>query len=148
MLSKRDVLKSVMVGLALLALPVMADGPVTVPEGSVALHYHRPDGNYAGWGVHAWKRSPGSSDQPLDGVSWFSPLTPDGKDDFGPYWIMKIADFGKTGIVHYIIHKGDSKDQGGKDMEFNSAAMKEVWVVSGDSKLYPTKDAALAAVPK
>ena len=148
MLNKRNVLKSVVVGLALAVLPAWADGTLTVPADSVALHYHRPDGNYAGWGVHAWKRAPGASDQPLDGVSWFSPLKPDGTDDFGPYWIMKIADFGKTGIVHYIIHKGDSKDQHGKDMEFDTAKVKEVWVMSGDVTLYPSKDAALAAAPK
>jgi len=148
MLSKRSVLKSFLLGLATLALPVWADGAATVPEGSVVLHYHRADGNYTGWGVHAWKRTPGSSDQPLDGISWFSPLTPNGTDDFGPYWIMKIADFGKTGIAHYIIHKGDSKEQRGGDKEFDTATQKEAWVVSGDEHIYSSKEAALAAVPK
>ncbi|MBV8466645.1 MAG: hypothetical protein JO218_11945 [Burkholderiales bacterium] len=145
MFSKRTFLKSIIAGLLLAAVPAMADGYVAPPEGYVSLHYHRADGKYDGWGVHAWKRAPHASDQPLDGVSWSSPLAPTGTDDFGPYWHMKIADFGSTGLAHYIIHKGDSKEQKGKDMQFDTKEIKEAWVTSNDEQIYKTKEEALAA---
>lgn len=146
-MTKRNLIKALIAGFALAALPAFAADSAPAAD-EVTLHYHRADGNYAGWGVHAWKRAPGASDQPLDGVSWFSPLRPDGNDDFGPFWKLKIKDFGSTGVVHYIIHKGDSKEQKGDDKEFDTKDFKEAWVMSNDAKVYKTKDEALAAAPK
>lgn len=146
-MTKRTLLKTLIAALVLAAVPAFAADSAPAAD-EVTLHYHRADGNYTGWGVHAWKRAPGASDQPLDGVSWFSPLKPDGTDDFGVFWKMKIKDFGKTGVAHYIIHKGDSKEQKGSDKEFDTATVKEAWVMSGDPAIYKSKDEALAAAPK
>jgi antibiotic biosynthesis monooxygenase (ABM) superfamily enzyme len=44
--------------------------------------------------------------------------------------------------VNYIIHKGDSKEQGGKDMKFSGKENKEIWVNSGDRKIYFTLEEA------
>ncbi|WP_374353413.1 pullulanase-associated domain-containing protein [Chitinimonas sp.] len=146
-MKRRKLLLGLVAGLLLTSLPAFAADLVLAAD-EVAIHYHRPDGNYKNWGVHAWKRAPGSSDQPLDGISWGSPATPDGSDDFGVYWKFKIKDFGSTGIVHYIIHKGDSKEQKGGDQQFDSKEAREIWVMSGDATLYKSKAEALAAAPR
>jgi hypothetical protein len=112
-----------------------------VPEGKVAIHYNRCDGNYEGWGLHTWK-NPGI---PLPGVEWANPLQPTAKDDFGVLWQTDFAEYGKSGAVNYIIHKGDTKEQGGKDMKFEGKEHKEIWVNSGDRKMYYSLDDARKA---
>ena len=65
------------------------------------LHYHRPDGNYEGWGLHLW----GDVATPTE---WGAPLRPAGEDGFGVYFRIPLTEGAKT--VSYIIHKGDEKD--------------------------------------
>lgn len=101
------------------------------PAGSVAIHYNRCDNNYDGWGLHLWK----DGGVPLPGIEWQKPMMPTGKDEFGVYWHTKLDDYIK-GRVNYIIHKGDTKEQGGRDMSFDGNATKEIWVNSGDRKIY------------
>jgi len=145
------------------SLSPTADRPAgdvqTLPEGMVALHYRRADGNYDGWGLHAWesfqsKSEAGDefakkqmSDRPLDGVTWFKPIPPTGKDTFGVYWFLKEKDF-ENGRVNYIIHKGDKKDQCNKDMFWVIKEGKQAWVVSGDCKVYLNRVTAEAAQKK
>ena len=131
----------------------------TLPAGMVALHYHRADGNYDGWGLHTWesfqsKSEAGDefakkqmSDRPLEGISWNKAMPPTGKDTFGVYWFLKEKDF-ENGRVNYIIHKGDKKDQCNKDMFWLIKESKEAWVVSGDCKVYMTRLAAEHAQKK
>jgi len=109
------------------------------PAGMVAINYNRCDGNYNGWGIHLWQRGPGGP--AIAGVSWASPLDPTGKTDFGVYWHTKLSEF-PEGKVNYIIHKGDIKEQGGRDMQFDGNAIKEIWVNSGDRKIYTSLDDA------
>jgi hypothetical protein len=109
-----------------------------VPDGKISINYNRCDNNYDGWGVHLWK----SPSTPLPGVSWSKPLMPTGKSDFGVAWQADLAEFGNSGTVNYIIHKGDTKEQGGKDMSFDGKANKEAWVNSGDRKIYFSLDDA------
>jgi len=45
--------------------------------------------------------------------------------------------------VNYIIHKGDIKEQGGKDMAFDGNAHKAIWVVNNDRTIYFSKEEAL-----
>jgi hypothetical protein len=127
-----------------------------LPEGKVAVHYFRADGSYDGWGLHVWesfqkKEEAGDewaqkqmSDRPLKGVSWFKPLEQSGKDDFGVYWLLDEKEF-DNGRVNYIIHKGDKKDQGNKDMFFLIKDARQIWVNAGDTKIYLSKDEALKA---
>lgn len=109
------------------------------PEGSVAINYNRCDGNYQDWGAHLWQRGPGGPAIP--GVTWASPMAPTGKNDFGVYWHVKLSEF-PDGKVNYIIHKGDNKDQGGRDMQFDGNTTKEIWVINGDRKIYTSLDDA------
>jgi hypothetical protein len=138
-----------------LAGPVAAE-EFKLPEGKVAIHYYRPDGNYTTWGLHAWKsfqkkEEAGDewakkefTDQPLAGVTWSTPMKPAGKDDFGIYWLLDAGDF-ENGRVNYIIHKADTKDQCNQDKFFLIQDSREAWVNSGDCKTYPSKAEALKA---
>ena len=113
----------------------------TVPEGNVGINYNRCDGNYDKWGLHVWK-NPGI---PLPGVEWPRPMEPTGKGDFGVYWHVPLSEFGSSGTVNYIIHLGDNKEQGGRDMKFDGKTIKEIWVNSGDRKSYQSLADAQAA---
>lgn len=112
-----------------------------VPDGKVAIHYSRCDGSYDGWGVHLWK-NPGI---PLPGIDWAKPMPPSGTSDFGVYWVADLAEFGSSGTVNYIIHKGDTKEQGGRDMKFEGKTTQQVWVLGGDRKIYTSIDEAKKA---
>jgi len=126
--------------LAAVALAAAAFTPASAApkEGYIQVNYHRVDGNYEGWGMHFWK----SPNMPLEGIEWPTPAKPSGKNEFGVYWEAKGEDFatskGKKMQVNYIIHKGDIKEQGGKDMAFNGLETKEIWVYEGDRMIYTT----------
>jgi hypothetical protein len=144
---KRTFLK----GLAALALtawvmPSFAADASDPAEGYVAINYFRADGDYGGWGLHVWSRIPGGSDSPLDGVSWLAPLKPAGKTEDGAvFWHVKLEDFGKSGKVWYIIHKRDTKEQGGKDQSFDGKTIKQIWVNQNDIVTYTSKEEAIKA---
>lgn len=131
MLIKQTLLKAAVAAVLAAGATSAALAQSAPPAGSVAIHYNRCDSNYDGWGVHVWK-DPGI---PLPGVEWQKPLPPTGKDDFGVYWHTKLDDYVKD-KVNYIIHKGDTKDQGGRDMSFDGNATKEIWVNNGDRGIY------------
>jgi hypothetical protein len=148
-----------MVAGALTAVGPASAQEFKLPDGKVAIHYFRADGSYDGWGLHSWesyqaKSEAGDewakkqmSDRPLPGVTWFKPIPQTGKDDFGVYWLLDAKEF-ENGRVNYIIHKGDKKDQCNKDMFWLIQDSKEAWVVSGDCKVYLTKEAAQKAMKK
>ena len=128
-------------GLTLALAAVLPAHATSSPgEGQVAINYNRCDNNYAGWGAHLWK----DGGIPLAGIEWQKPMQPTGKDDFGVLWALKIDDFTK-GRVNYIIHKGDTKEQGGRDMSFDANATKEIWVNSGDRLTYTSLEDAKKA---
>jgi hypothetical protein len=125
----------------LAALPA-AHATSNPPAGSVAINYSRCDGSYGGWELHAWQRGPGGPAIP--GVTWENGVQQTGKNDFGVYWHVKLADF-PEGKVNYIIHKGNSKEQGGRDMQFDGNTTKEIWVNGGDRNIYTSLDDAKKA---
>lgn len=156
---RRTMLAAGILAAGLLAAGEGAAQELKLPDGKVAVHYHRPDGKYDGWGLHAWESfqlpeeaadewaEKKQSDRPLDGVTWFAPLKPAGKDDFGIYWVMDAKDFG-NGRVNYIIHKGDKKEQSNQDKFFLIKDTREAWVNSGDNNVYRTKEEAIQARKK
>ncbi|MFE0422471.1 pullulanase-type alpha-1,6-glucosidase [Streptomyces sp. NPDC058953] len=70
-------------------------------KGKAILHYHRPDGDYDGWGLHTWSGAANPTD-------WAKPLTPVRKDAYGVTFEVPLAP-GATSLS-YIVHKGDEKD--------------------------------------
>jgi pullulanase-type alpha-1,6-glucosidase len=102
---------------------------------TVTVHYGRPDGQYAGWGLHLW----GDGLAPGAGTDWATPRQPDGTDSFGAFWHVPVGDPAKP--VNFIIHKGDEKDPG-PDQGVIPAVQGEAWVVSGDTRLHASRAAA------
>jgi hypothetical protein len=160
---KRRLLITVFTVIAMTCLATSPGAPAQevakVPDGSVAIHYWRPNGDYEQWGLHLWesfdKVKDGKvvgpkekSDAPLSGVSWGTPMMPTGKDGFGIYWIAKASEF-RNGKVNYIIHKGDSKEQCGKDIAlFIETQGREAFVNSGDCNTYFKAEDAISARKK
>nr|BFE77871.1 hypothetical protein GCM10020093_004720 [Planobispora longispora] len=58
-------------------------------ENVAILHYHRPDGNYDGWGLHLW----GDVANPTE---WASPLQPAGTDGFGVHFRVPLKEGRRT----------------------------------------------------
>nr|WP_323446338.1 pullulanase-type alpha-1,6-glucosidase [Streptomyces sp. YSPA8] len=65
------------------------------------LRYHRPGGDYDGWGLHTWTGAANPTD-------WAKPLMPVSKDSYGVTFEVPLAP-GATSLS-YILHKGDEKD--------------------------------------
>jgi pullulanase-type alpha-1,6-glucosidase len=103
--------------------------------GVEAVHYHRDDGNYTGWGLHLW----GDGLAAGAGTDWGSPRQPDGTDSFGAYWNVPVGD--PTKPVNFIVHNGDAKDPG-PDMGVVPDAQGEAWIRSGENVVHPTRAAA------
>ncbi|MGI5245994.1 pullulanase-type alpha-1,6-glucosidase [Dactylosporangium sp. CA-139066] len=103
--------------------------------GSVAVHYGRPDGDYAGWGLHLW----GDGLAPGVGTEWSSPRQPDGVDGYGAYWNVPVSD--PTKPVNFIVHKGDVKDPG-PDQSVLPSTQGEAWIRSTEATVYPNRAAA------
>jgi pullulanase-type alpha-1,6-glucosidase len=103
--------------------------------GFATVRYHRPDGEYDGWGLHLW----GDAIADGAGTDWASPRMPDGTDAAGVYWEVPLKD--ASAPVNFIIHQGDAKDPGA-DQSFVPAAAAEAHVNSGDATVHPTRAAA------
>jgi len=102
--------------------------PPAAPQDYAIIHYHRPAGDYDGWGLHLWGDA---IDEP--GITWGEPKQFAGIDDYGAYVAIKLKD--ATQLVNYIIHKGDDKDTPA-DRSFDPLAMPELWLMQGDANNY------------
>lgn len=138
---------------------IQAQEVAKVPDGSVAIHYFRAGGDYDQWGTHLWESfekvkdgkvvgPKDKSDMPISDIAWTKPMMPTGKDGFGVYWFVKISEF-RNGKINYIIHKGDTKEQCGKDIAwFVETQGREVFVNSGDCNTYFKAEDAINARKK
>jgi glycosidase len=122
------------------ALPV--SGVVTVERApatgltNAVVHYQREDGQYDGWGLHAW------GDLAED-VTWSDPKPFVGEDDYGRFaWVQVPLDATNVG---FIVHRGDEKDVE-PDRFFDPSTTPEVWLRSGDPTVYTSQAAAEGAV--
>ncbi|GIE92560.1 pullulanase-type alpha-1,6-glucosidase [Paractinoplanes rishiriensis] len=107
------------------------DDPAQDPNTAV-IHYHRPAGDYEGWGLHVWDGAANPTD-------WSAPLQPAATDGFGVTFKVPLA-AGATGL-NYIIHNGDTKDLPTDQRLDFAAAGREVWLLAGvpDRLLPPVK---------
>ncbi|WP_431727459.1 pullulanase-type alpha-1,6-glucosidase [Verrucosispora sp. TAA-831] len=92
-----------------------------VEEGVAVIHYHRPDGDYDGWGLHLWDGAATPTD-------WARPMPPTRVGPYGAEFRVPLAE-GATGLS-YIIHSGDAKDLP-QDQRLDFAeAGREVWLLA------------------
>ncbi|MET9590080.1 pullulanase-type alpha-1,6-glucosidase [Streptomyces sp. NPDC006516] len=102
------------------------EAPETAPQDTTkaVLHYHRADGDYAGWGLHTWTGAASPTD-------WAKPLEPVRTDAYGVTFEVPLTD-GATSLS-YILHKGDEKDLP-SDQSLDIASYgHEVWMLGGKS---------------
>ncbi|WP_179764405.1 pullulanase-type alpha-1,6-glucosidase [Streptomyces fulvorobeus] len=86
------------------------------------LNYHRPDGDYDGWGLHTWTGAKNPTD-------WAKPLQPVRKDTYGVTFEVPLTE-GATSLS-YILHKGDEKDLPGDQSLDLASHGHEVWMLGG-----------------
>ncbi len=104
--------------------------------GYAIIHYNRPAGDYAGWGLHLW----GNAIDPSEGTGWDTPKLPNGEDRFGMFWYIKLAD--PTKPVNFIVHKGNDKDTDG-DRAVVPQEGRQIWLAQGNATNHPNAAAAL-----
>ncbi|WP_407648768.1 pullulanase-type alpha-1,6-glucosidase [Actinacidiphila epipremni] len=86
------------------------------------LHYHRADGNYAGWGLHVWTGAANPTD-------WTAPLQPTRIDSYGAVFEVPLA-AGATSLS-YILHNGDTKDLPSDQSLDLTGTGHEAWLLDG-----------------
>jgi pullulanase len=107
-----------------------------VPAGKIRIHYHRLDGNYAGWTVYAFFDT--TEDQ---GNYNGGPVKVTGTDSYGAYFDVGVTNGAQQ--VGLILHNptapgGDQKDPGPNEYVDPSTMGNEYWAYSGIAKLYDT----------
>uniref|UniRef100_UPI00380B24CB pullulanase-type alpha-1,6-glucosidase n=1 Tax=Streptomyces sp. NPDC101160 TaxID=3366118 RepID=UPI00380B24CB len=104
--------------------------PVQQDKTKVVIHYQRPDGDYAGWGLHLWT----GAAQPTD---WSRPLPPTRFDAYGAVYEVPLAEGASS--LSYIVHKGDAKDLPTDQSLDLGTYGHEVWLLAGQpAYLLPT----------
>ncbi len=89
---------------------------------AVVIHYQRPAGDYAGWGLHAWEGTIGRPD-------WHRPLGPASFDDFGAVFEVPVRE-DAIGL-RFVLHRGDEKDLP-DDQRLDLTVAREVWLRAGN----------------
>ena len=96
-------------------------GPVPVEDGFAVLHYRRADGDYAGWGVHAWEGTPAKP-------KWHAPLAPAAFDAFGAVFRVPVRP--DAAGLRFVLHRDDHKDLP-DDQRLDLTTSREVWLLAG-----------------
>jgi alpha-amylase len=108
---------------------------VQTPVTTAVVHYFRPAGDYADWGLHLW------GDAIADGVAtdWAAPRQRDRVENGEAIYEIPLKD--DTKPVNFIMHRpsGDSipstREPGG-DRSFVPLDHPEIWLVQGDPTVY------------
>jgi pullulanase len=123
--------------LAVLALvtaisaPAIAQSPI--PGGSVRIHYHRNNADYAGWTIFDWTGALHPS------PSYQDPGTqPPVSDDFGVYWDIALAP-GATQLFFIVRNADGTVKNCQSDMVLDISKGPEIWLLQDDCTIYTTK---------
>lgn len=104
-----------------------------VQPGNVRFHYQRKGGDYDGWGVYAWK---GVKEE---GPKWPGNIAFEREDAFGRYVDLAVAS--DAALMDFLITDSTGKKDCATDQSvtFPPSIMErgtEVWILSGDCKVY------------
>jgi alpha-amylase len=111
---------------------VVAQARVT----TATIHYNRPGGDYAAWGLHLWGDGLALGEAT---AAWTSPTPFEGSDAYGASHRINIAD--ETKRVGFIVHgRPPATDPNIKDTSadrfFVPLATPEIWLRQGDPRIY------------
>ena len=112
------------------------------PLATAIVHYRRPAGDFADWGLHLW----GDAVEPavLAQIAWDKPWPRAGVDGAWARFEIPLKD--DTKPVNFILHRpgGDSvpdtREPGG-DRSFVPIDAPEIWLVAGDPTVYTSQPA-------
>ncbi|MEU5724948.1 pullulanase-type alpha-1,6-glucosidase [Micromonospora sp. NPDC047738] len=99
------------------------------------VHYQRPAGGYADWGLYTW----GDID-PAYQTEWPKGQPFAGEDSFGRFAWVKLKP-GARSIGFLVVDKNGTKDVD-QDRSIDVTQTGEIWVKQGDPTVYPTRQAA------
>src|ERR1700691_2071847 len=111
--------------------------PTALLPGYVRVHYHRTDGNYAGWTIYAFYDTTEYAGDYNSGL-----VPPTNSDSYGVYFdVAVVANAQNLGL---IIHNpsapgGDQKDPGPNEFVDPSTEGFEYWGYTGIGKLYKSQ---------
>ncbi len=117
----------------------MAQASAPVPAGHVRIHYHRPDGNYSGWGLYTWNAS-------TENNSWCSSeVAATGSDNFGIYFDVSVnptqgTPAGQLGFIINNCGHNQLKDPG-PNQYLQVTEYRQGWVISGNVTVYYSQPA-------
>ena len=106
---------------------------------NVRVHYHRPDGDYADWGLHVWQvNQAGQYVADYPGVDWNAPLPRSGVDAYGAHFDIEAAAFTHPDAAGFgfIVHPPGQGGDPHVDRIWNFADGAEFWLRSGDATVY------------
>jgi len=105
----------------------------SIPAGSVRIHYHRNNADYAGWTIFDWTGALHPS------PSYQDPGTPPPvSDDFGVYWDIALVP-GATQLFFIVRNADGSVKNCQSDMILDISKGPEIWLLQNDCTLYTTK---------
>jgi pullulanase-type alpha-1,6-glucosidase len=99
------------------------------------VHYQRPAGGYADWGLYAW----GDID-PAYATEWPKGQPFAGEDSYGRFAWVKLKPGAKS--VGFLVVDANGNKDVGQDRTIDVTQTGEVWVKQGDPAVYPTRQAA------
>ena len=108
------------------------------PLDVATLRYHRPAGDYTGWGLHLWGE--GIDPAVIAAVAWDKPWPPTRIENGWAVYEIPLTD--DTKPVNFIMHlpSGDavpSTREPGGDRSFTPIDHPEVWLEQGDPVVHP-----------
>lgn len=95
----------------------------------LTINYHRADGKYAGWGVHAWNNADGGAKKV---TTWANPIMPV-SPKVGAWGVkFEIPLVANSLSVPLILHNGDMRDPSDLDQRIDLGGSRgELWFESG-----------------
>ncbi|GAA3005274.1 alpha-amylase family glycosyl hydrolase [Actinokineospora diospyrosa] len=115
------------------AVSLVAAPPDPVGPAWLVVHYNRPAGDYAGWGLHVW----GDVESP---TAWDRPLPFAGETHYGRFaWFRLLPGARQVGV---IVHQGDLKDGGDRLI----TPTNQIWLRQGSDTQYLSDLAATGSV--
>ncbi|MFG3657136.1 pullulanase-type alpha-1,6-glucosidase [Streptomyces sp. NPDC047706] len=125
--------------------PPVEQPPTATSRDYAIVHYHRPDGNYADWGLYAWgDLADGES------TTWPDSHPFTGRDAYGAFAYVKLKP-GASTIGFLVIDKDGDKDVAA-DRTIDLSETGEVWIEQGKETVrterpeYPAQDKSRAVL--
>lgn len=109
------------------------------PLATATVHYHRPAGDYTGWGLHLWGDA--VAPETLAQIAWDRPWPATRVENGWASYEIPLAD--DTKPVNFIMHlpNGDTvpttREPGG-DRSFTPIDHPQIWLKQGDPTVYTT----------